>query len=174
MNIRSIVNKIDVFQNYVYSRSLDIVGITETWLSDKIFDNEILPSMYTIIHKDRGSCGGGVMFVIKSSKSIQVLSTPPSVEVLTVCVEVTTPTVYCLTYIPPNPPENYWQEFLDYIESLNNISSNIVLLGDFNCSDINWSSLCGQYPFTFVMSYLILSLIFPVDRRTYSFFWQYS
>ena len=50
MNVRSIVNKINVFQNYVYSRSLDIVGITETWLSDKIFDNEILPSMYTIIH----------------------------------------------------------------------------------------------------------------------------
>ena len=104
--------------------------------------------MYTIIRKDRGSRGGGVMFVIKSSKSIQVLSTPPSVEVLTVCVGVTTPTVYCLAYIPPNPPENYWQEFLDYIESLNYISSNIVLLGDFNCSDINWSSLSGQYPFS--------------------------
>ena len=25
---------------------LDIIGVTETWLSDKIFDNEILPQYY--------------------------------------------------------------------------------------------------------------------------------
>ena len=42
MNIHIIVNKINVFQNYVYSRSPNIIGVTETWLSDKIFDNELL------------------------------------------------------------------------------------------------------------------------------------
>jgi len=31
MNTRSIVNKLDLFQGYVYSHSPDIIGITETW-----------------------------------------------------------------------------------------------------------------------------------------------
>ena len=53
MNTRSIVNKMDLFQNYVYSNSPDIIAVTETWLSEKIFDNEILPNNYTIIRKDR-------------------------------------------------------------------------------------------------------------------------
>ena len=95
----------------MFSRSLDIVGLTKTWLSDKIFDNELLPYAYTIIRKDRGSRGGGVMFAIKSSLSYEVLSTPPSVEVLTVSVGSSIPTVYCLAYFPPNATDNYWQQF---------------------------------------------------------------
>ena len=102
-----------------------------------------LPSAYIIIRKDCGSRGGGVMFAIKSSKSFQVLPTP-SVEVLTISVGSTSPTVYCLAYIPPNASAEYRQEFLDYLESLN-ISSN---LGDFNLIDINWNSLSGQSPFS--------------------------
>jgi len=104
--------------------------------------------MYALIHKDHGSRGGGVMFAIRSSKPFQVLQTPPNIEVLTVSVGLSTPTVYCLAYVPPNTTDIYWQEFLDCIESLYNISSNIILFGDFNCSDINWSSLSGEHPFS--------------------------
>ena len=90
MNIRSIVNKIHVFQNFVFSRSFDIVAVTETWLSEKNFDNEILPCTYIII---RGSCGSGVLFAIKSCLPYEVLSTPPSVEVLSVSVKIQPSTV---------------------------------------------------------------------------------
>jgi len=41
-----------------------------------------------------------------------------------------------------------WLQLLDYIKSLNNISSNIILLGDFNCSDINRSSLSSNNQFS--------------------------
>ena len=33
----SIVNKLSIFQSYVYSRSPDIIGVTETWLSSKFY-----------------------------------------------------------------------------------------------------------------------------------------
>ena len=102
LNICSIVNKINVFQGFVYSRFPDIIGVTETWLSHKIFDNEILPHNYSIIRKDRQSRGGGVMFAIKHSKSYQVLSTPPDLELLTISIGSPTPTIYCLVYIAPN------------------------------------------------------------------------
>jgi len=141
------VNKINVFQNYVYSRSPDIICVTETWLSDKIFDNELLPGAYTIIRKDCTSRGGGVMFAIKSSKSFQVLPTP-DLELLTLSIGLTTPTVYCLAYIPPNASAAYHQDFLNYFKSLHSISSNLFVLGDFNTSDINWNSLSGYSPFS--------------------------
>ena len=98
LNICSIVNKINTFQSFVYSRFPDIIGVTETWLLDKIFNNEILPNNYSIICKDHQSRGGGVMFAIKHSKSYQVLPFPSDLELLTISIESPTPTIYCLVY----------------------------------------------------------------------------
>ena len=65
INARSIVNKLDKFQSLTYASSFDIIGVTETWLTNEIFDNEIiLPSCYILFHKDRPSHGGGVLLAI--------------------------------------------------------------------------------------------------------------
>ena len=45
---------------------MDILGVTETWLTDMIFDLEILPTNFTIYRKDRNSRGGGVMIAISN------------------------------------------------------------------------------------------------------------
>ena len=102
LNICSIVNKINIFQSFVYSRFPDIIGVTETWLSDKISDNEILPHNYSIIRKDRQSRGGGVMFAVKHSKSYQVLPSPPELELLTISIGSSEPTIYRLVAIYPS------------------------------------------------------------------------
>ena len=86
LNIHSIVNKINIFQSFVYSRFPVVIGVTETWLSDKLFENEILSHNYSIIQKDRQSRGSGVMFTIKYSKSYQVLPSPSDLEILTIIV----------------------------------------------------------------------------------------
>ena len=146
LNIRSIVNKIIAFQSFVYSRFPDIIGVTETWLSNKIFDNEILPHNYSIIRKYRQSRGGGVMFAIKHSKSYQVMPTPLDLELLTISIGSPTPIIYCLVYIPPNSSDEYIQKYFNYVTSLNDMTQNLVLLGDFNFTDINWDSLDGSAP----------------------------
>ena len=51
------------FQTLIHSHSFDLLG-AESWLTNKIFDNEILPYGYTLIGKDCGSWGGGVMLAI--------------------------------------------------------------------------------------------------------------
>ena len=112
--------------------------MTETWLSDTIFDSEILPSDYFIIHKDRSSRGGGVMLAVKNSKSFKVLSSPSTLELITVKVISCSPTIYCLVYIPPKSSDEYLQELF---KTFHNIDGNFVLMGDFNFSDINWESL---------------------------------
>jgi len=67
INARSVVNKINQIQNFVYSNSVDILGVTETWLTDSIYDQEILPTNFTIYHKDRDSRGGGVMIAVRNN-----------------------------------------------------------------------------------------------------------
>jgi hypothetical protein len=55
------------FQDLVYAENLDVISVTETWLSDNVSDNEILPSGYNIIRKDKPSNkhGGGVLLALR-------------------------------------------------------------------------------------------------------------
>ena len=46
--------------------------ITETWLSESIHNNEILPVGYNIIRKDRKAGGGGVLLAITECGSNSV------------------------------------------------------------------------------------------------------
>uniref|UniRef100_A0A1X7SEB5 Uncharacterized protein n=1 Tax=Amphimedon queenslandica TaxID=400682 RepID=A0A1X7SEB5_AMPQE len=56
-----LVNKLMTFQSFVYSFHPSLISVTETWLSDYIFDNEILPDGYSVFRCDRLSRGGGVL-----------------------------------------------------------------------------------------------------------------
>ena len=66
-NCRSLVNKLSEFQSYVYSCTHDVFVLTETWLSQDIFDKEILPTAFNIYCNDRASRGGGVLIAINNS-----------------------------------------------------------------------------------------------------------
>ena len=83
LNTRSVANKLSKFQGFVYSSDFSIVCITETWLNSDIFDNEILPSGYSIYRKDRDSRGGGVLLAIKDSISSSRLPSPSDIETVT-------------------------------------------------------------------------------------------
>ena len=52
-NARSIVNKVDELEIYTKEEELDIIGITETWLTDEILTSEISLEGYTLYRKDR-------------------------------------------------------------------------------------------------------------------------
>jgi len=66
-NARSLVNKLNQFQCFVYCSDPDIIAITESWLKPHILANEILPTGYAIFRNDRHSHGSGVMIVAKSN-----------------------------------------------------------------------------------------------------------
>ena len=76
-NAKSIVNKLNNY--YVYSMDFSIVALTETWLTDSIFNNEILPRDFSIYRKDRRSIGGGVLLAARDCLSNKVLSSPDTV-----------------------------------------------------------------------------------------------
>ena len=70
------MRKLNKFQSFIYSNSYEIVCITETWLSDAVFDNEIIPKNYSIYRKDRKSLGGGVLVAISDSISSNHIPSP--------------------------------------------------------------------------------------------------
>ena len=45
----------------------DTVALTETWLPEKIYNSEILPSGYSLYRSDRGKRGGGVMICVRAA-----------------------------------------------------------------------------------------------------------
>ena len=53
INARSLRNKLLDFQAVVYTREIDIVIVSETWLDNTVSDYGILPNGYTIFRKDR-------------------------------------------------------------------------------------------------------------------------
>ncbi len=68
INARSIANKIDEIKHIIDDGKIDILAITETWLSpnSQYETSEIVPSGFEIIHVDReGRKGGGVAVIYR-------------------------------------------------------------------------------------------------------------
>ena len=107
MNTRSIVNKLIHFHTLIYSKDYDIIAITETWLSDNILDQEIIPTGYTIYRNDRPSRGGDVMLMVKRSIPSHALNILVKLEKLCVHIGNENSITFCFVYIPPNSPELY-------------------------------------------------------------------
>jgi len=60
------LNKLSCLQNIVYGNDIEVIALTETWLSDQVGNNEMLPVGYNIFRRDRrtGKRGGGVLLDI--------------------------------------------------------------------------------------------------------------
>ena len=66
LNSRSIVNKFDLFKATSSVLNVDVIGVTETWLTSDISDSEIQLAGYEMFRKDRDNAiGGGVLLYVK-------------------------------------------------------------------------------------------------------------
>ena len=145
-NIRSIVNKLSLFQSYVYSSNFDVICLTETWLTESVFDQEILPTNYNIFRKDRSTRGGGVLIATKSSIPVSVVHSDPlnnALEILTVRLNLSKPVTLSCVYISPNPSDSYMYDLISNLTQViqSNPSTDIIITGDFNLPEINWDNL---------------------------------
>lgn len=127
---------------FVLASNLSVLAVTETWLTEQIQDNELIPSGYTIFRKDRKSRGGGVLIAVKHTLAASLLHTPKDLEVVSINLAVCTPLTIALVYMPPNAPEEYRNKLYCYLRSLT-AREHLLILGDFNLPDINWSTLSG-------------------------------
>ena len=85
------------------------------------------------------------MIAIHNSIPSKLISCDPTCEFLSVEISVIPAVILCCVYIPPNCHD---RSFLDYINSIGciNYRMDVVILGDFNAPDVNWSSLSASTP----------------------------
>ena len=106
------VNKLKNFQHFVYSSIYNIVAITETWLKDYIFDNEILSNDFTLYRNDCDSRGGGVMIAINNKIPSKQLPSPDNLEALIIQIFCDKKTfTLCLMYIHLMSAVLTWNKF---------------------------------------------------------------
>ena len=130
------------FQTFIYSLNFDVVGVTETWLSNMILDKEIIPYGYSIYRKDRTSRGGGVLVAIKNTISSRLVQSPLNLELIAVeLIEINY--LVFVVYLPPNIDIILLKETISFIKQYCSSNLNVIIIGDFNLPDINWLSLVG-------------------------------
>ena len=116
--MRSLVNKFTPFQSFVYASDFDIFCLTETWLSECIYDCEILLNDFVLYHKDRPSRGGGVLIAFKASICSSQLPSPPDIEVVSIKVGSVHEFVLSSVYVPPNASASHVFSLVLYLTNL--------------------------------------------------------
>ena len=154
LNVRSLWKKLDSIRiNLHEDFDIDILGISESWLSSGIEDNLVNISNYSLIRNDRAwsendsiiegniKRGGGVCMYIKKSINYITLSlgtldiSCKNVEChwVKVMLEKQRNIIICNVY---RPPQGNMKCFVEYMENvLENIDSereDIIIMGDMN------------------------------------------
>ena len=152
-NLRSIVNKYDYVSNHLKINSnVDILFITETWLTPLVSDAAVCPDGFSIMRADRSSSkGGGVCIIYKSYLNINKINSNNSyglsdhgIELL--CVElslVSSVKRFCCLYVPPSSSciNDVMINVCKSIRSLSVDGLALFILGDFNLPHICWDTL---------------------------------
>ena len=85
----------------MYSSEFNIYCICETWLSDFVYDCEIIPVNFTIYRKDRPSRGGGILVAVSNVFHSVHLSSPVDLEIVTIQLGCCRDLVLCIYIICP-------------------------------------------------------------------------
>lgn len=140
VNIRSLIPSLNEVKEILNKHNFDIMGITETWLSDN--ENVNVPN-YKFYRVNRPTRGGGVGVFINKKFKVEILSdtyNEPSMEYLLFNLKLPRISFGCgVFYRPPTQQIARGLElFEDCISNLLPVSDELILLGDFN---INLNSL---------------------------------
>ena len=150
MNCQSVKNKKAELHTIIDSAKPDIIKGNESWLTPDIKNSEIFPDSFDAIRKDRvGDAHGGVFIAFR--RDLLCTETP---ELDTECeiVWCKLNIIGCRTlylgsfYRPPNRKPEIEKEYLEaFNQSLTRIMSNknahVLVGGDFNCGNIEWSTM---------------------------------
>lgn len=141
------MNKFEYLQCFLSFNSPDLVFITETWLSAKIHDSEIVASLpYHVLRSDRGTGrGGGVCCVAKGNLLVRQLPITCSTKSDILCLELfpsegASCTRIILVYRPPNSTRADDEALIERLHELVSVQPSSVILGDFNLK-IDWENL---------------------------------
>ena len=147
MNCRSMINKHEELENVIRETDADLVCLTETWLDSSVPAQSFVPNGYKVIRKDRSNDfkqkygrnkGGGVALLFKEQIKVEKKDylTDEIEEILWVQVKIKQSFMLGILYraeytdlLEANLEETVIES---NIRKAFEISSNIILTGDFN------------------------------------------
>ena len=183
LNIRSAssitpeLNKPPVLQEFISDKNIDILALTETWLTpDTLLAtlNSLTPPNYSLIHIPRShGKGGGIALLHRSYLKIQTIATPifSTFEALCVRISISSASYTLLTiYRPPKSSKSqFLTEFSTLLEDLSSSPSELIITGDFNYTSIVQTLLLSHHssPCSIHLIFLSLSRFQPIPLATF-------
>ena len=138
---------------------------TETWLNHTILTSEFMPPTYQVFRSDRQTCttGGGVLLAINSNLvSREELHLETNGEMIWASVSIKSyPTLYLGAFYRPHHGISLLdKQCLNELDlSISRLPNNchIILAGDFNLPDVDWSKkfVCPQCRYSALSNQLI-------------------
>ncbi|ELU14729.1 hypothetical protein CAPTEDRAFT_188066 [Capitella teleta] len=148
INPWSICNKAEDINDFIIEYNIDILAITETWLTGTACDgptiNALLPNGYEIIHAPRRTRGGGTALVYHQSLNVtRVAVSSASFEVLECVIKGPIVLRICVVY-QPYRTALFIEEFSSYLAGLATSPGHLLVLGDFNLHVDDPLDKCAQ------------------------------
>ena len=141
LNPWSACNKADKIREFIIDHEIDILALTETWLTGTVCDEPIisalLPEGYSLIHTPRNGRGGGTAVVHRDNVAVSLVNNDQSWSSfeLTECLIKSSKCVrLSVVYRPPSASNRaaFLDEFSDYLSQLVTCTGEPLIVGDFN------------------------------------------
>ena len=78
----------------------------------------------------------------------RILPSPDDIKVVAVEVLSSKPFRICVLYNPPNSRPDYQHRLVSFVSTLPQEDGPVVIMGDFNTPDVNWSTLSANSEFS--------------------------
>lgn len=172
LNARSPFPKSTEFACIASSYCPHVICVTETWLHDSILDCEFTPPNYDVVRCDRSSGrGGGVALFFRSGVRFTVLPSLANTESLWCKVHVDKFVIVIgAIYRAPGSSAQVLFDIHDYILKHNLSNYKLILTGDFNLPDIDWSTLTvGSRDKQLCNALLDIAMSFDLDQVVHQY-----
>lgn len=143
-NVRGLRTKVNDFYINILGHNYDLVFLTETWLSESIYNCELFTNDYNVFRKDRDiKRGGGVLIAVRNDFAITEFElNNVNFEAIALKVTLHRSNFYFVNvYFPPNSRRECYQSFYESVSNLPNVfDAKLIIIGDFNLSNVTDSA----------------------------------
>ena len=139
--MRSLRNKVSDVHAIIHTHNIDILAITETWLDPSIADSLLYVPGYCIFRHDRKDRpGGGVCIYVRNSLTFNSTIYPAFNNIEHIAVNIrlrgTHDLIFLCCYRPPSSTVDFWTHWSNLLDTILEVSSWTVVLGDLNCDTL--------------------------------------